>query len=68
MASGQVKNPMPPEFQSIVHGTFKLVASCMAPIIFAKMSKRMIFIICGAFAAISMATGKIHIHTYPAKI
>ena len=59
---------MPPEFQSIIHGTFKLAASCFAPIIFAKMSKRIIFIICGAFAVISMATGTIHSHAYLTKI
>ena len=59
---------MPPEFQSIIHGAFKLAASCMAPIIFAKMTKRIVFIICGAFAAMSMATGTIRSYTYITKI
>ena len=59
LASAHTKTSIPPEHQAIIHGSFKLAASCLAPIIFAKMPKRIAFIICGALAAMSMATGTI---------
>ena len=48
---------LPPEKLAIILGVFMLAASLLAPLIFVKAPKKMIFIISGSLASLSLATG-----------
>ena len=58
MVSDPTKAEITPEHQAIIHGALKLAASLLAPFIFKKFPKKMAFVIFGAIASFSMATGK----------
>lgn len=48
---------LPPEVVAIILAVFQLAASIMVPLIFIKAPKKIIFIVCGSLASLSLATG-----------
>ena len=58
LSSVNERTSIPTEQLAIIHGTFKLAASLLGPMIFTKFRKKTAFIMCGTLAALSLAPGK----------
>ena len=58
-ASGQNEKFLSPQEGAIALGTFKLVGSLVAPLVVIKVPKKTVFIMSGAIASLSLATGNL---------
>ena len=58
-ASGSNESFVSPEEGAIALGTFKLAASFVAPLVVIKVPKKIVFVMSGAIASLSLATGNL---------